>query len=178
MKATTDFKLRPWSEADLPSIVKYANNPKIAANLTDGFPHPYSEEDGKSFLKMIQEGDDLILCIEINGEFAGSVGIHLKGDIYRKNAEIGYWLAEPYWGQGVISRVIPKMVDKAFEKFDIERIYAGVYGRNKASQHVLKKCGFEIEGKFKNTIFKNGKFEDEVVLAIRRKNWRNRQADC
>ena len=166
-----DFKLRPWSKDDLPSIVKYANNPKIAANLTDGFPHPYSEKDALFFLDLIQKSADLILCIEVNSEFAGSAGIHLKKDIHRKNAEIGYWLAEPYWGHGIVSRVVKEMVDKGFQQFDIDRIYAPVFGRNKASQRVLQKCGFVVEAEFKNTVYKNGKFEDEVVLAIRREQW-------
>ena len=174
LKVSIAFKLRPWSEDDLVTIVKYANNEKIANNLTDGFPPPYYEKDARFFLDLIQKSKDLILCIEVNGEFAGSVGIHLKKDIHRKNAEIGYWLAEPYWGQGIISRVIPEMVSKAFDQFDIERIYAPVFGRNKASQRVLEKCGFAVEGEFKNTVFKNGQFEDEVVLAIRREQWQNR----
>lgn len=168
-----DFKLRPWSKEDLPTVVKYANNPKVANNLTDAFPHPYSEKDGEFFLELIKKKDDLILCIEVNNEFAGSVGIHPKKDIYRRNAEIGYWLAEPYWGQGIMSKVIPEMVSKAFDQFDIERIYAPVFGRNKASQRVLQKCGFVIEAEFQNTVYKNGKFEDEVVLAIRREHWKS-----
>lgn len=165
------FKLRPWSKTDLPTIAKYANNIKIANNLIDGFPHPYTEDDALSFLNLIEKSKDLILCIEINNEFAGSIGIHLKKDIHRKNAEIGYWLAEPYWGQGIMSRVVPEMVTKAFNQFDIERIYAPVFGRNKASQHVLQKCGFSVEAVLKGTVFKNNEFEDEVILAIRREQW-------
>ena len=170
----TDFKLRPWSASDLSSLVKYGDNPKIAQNLTDGFPHPYTEESGRNFLEMVSKTNDLILCIEIDGEAVGSVGIHLKKDVHRKNAEIGYWLAEPFWGQGIISRVIPQMVEKAFGQFDIERIYAGVYGRNMASQRVLQKAGFQVEVTFEKTIFKNEKFENEVVLAIRREQWEKR----
>lgn len=154
--------------------MKYANNPKIAANLTDGFPHPYSEKDALFFLDLIQKSPDLILCIEVNDEFAGSTGIHLKKDIHRKNAEIGYWLAEPFWDQGIVSRVVREMVDKGFQQFDIDRIYAPVFGRNKASQRVLEKSGFVVEAEFKNTAYKNGKFEDEVVLGIRREQWEKR----
>ncbi|WP_394802161.1 GNAT family N-acetyltransferase [Pontibacter ruber] len=52
-----------------------------------------------------------ILAIEVNGEAAGGIGLHPQPDIYRKNAELGYWLAEPYWGNGIISRAIPQMVE-------------------------------------------------------------------
>lgn len=173
MNSESAFKLRPWSEQDLQAVVKYANNEKIANNLTDGFPHPYTQKDAAFFLNLIENSNDLILCIEINNEFAGSIGIHLKKDIHRKNAEIGYWLAEPYWGKGIMSRVIPKMVEKAFTQFDIERIYAPVFGRNKASQCVLQKCGFVVEATLRKTVFKNGFFEDEVIMALRRENWKS-----
>lgn len=171
-----DFKLRPWSEDDLLTIVKYANNEKIANNLTDGFPHPYYEKDARFFLDLIQKSKDLILCIEVNGEFAGSVGIHLKKDIHRKNAEIGYWLAEPYWGQGIISRVIPEMVSKAFDQFDIERIYAGVFETNKASQRVLEKNGFTHEARLVKNVYKNDQFQDQHIYSMRRESWQNRQS--
>ena len=167
-----EFKLRPWSIKDLPNLVKHANNFNIANNMFDGFPHPYTEEDGKKFIQVIKKSKDLILCIDVNGEAVGSAGIHLKKDIYRKNAEIGYWLAEPFWGQGIITHVVPKLVDYAFEKFDIERLYAIVYGRNTPSQKVLEKNGFELDGRFEKTIFKNEKFEDEMVYAFRRNNWK------
>ena len=169
---STEFKLRAWTMNDLPSMVKHANNFKIANNLSDGFPHPYTEEHGKKFLKMFMEDNSqLILCIEVNGEAVGSMGIHPRKDIYRKNAEIGYWLGEPFWGQGIIGKLIPEMVTKGFEMFDIERIYAPIFGRNKASQRVLAKNGFVVESRLEKTIFKNGEFEDEVVFGIRREQW-------
>jgi len=176
MNAPIDFKLRPWLEDDLPCLVKYADNHKISRNMRDGFPHPYTEQSGKAFLEMVEKSNDLILCIEANGEAVGSAGIHLKPDIYRKNAEIGYWLAEPYWGKGIISRVIPMMVDKGLENCDIERIYAGVFGSNKASQRVLEKCGFTLEAQLEKAIYKNGKFENEHLYAILRESWQKQRA--
>ena len=168
---STVFKLRPWSMDDLPSMVKYANNPNIANNLSDGFPHPFLEDDGKRFLKMFDDKQrGLILCIDVDGEAAGSIGIHLKEDIHRKNAELGYWLAEPFWGQGIISEAIAQTVDLAFETFDITRIIACPFGRNTASHRVLEKCGFSLEATFEKVVFKNGQFEDELVYAVRRKN--------
>ncbi len=173
---SASFKLRPWSMDDLPSLVKYAKNFKIAQNMMDGFPHPYNQESGKSFLQLVEKTKDLILCIEIDGEAAGSTGIHLKKDIYRKNAEIGYWIAEPYWGQGIISRVIPEMVDRAFGQFHIERVYAGVFGRNIASQRALQKNGFTLDAKLERTIYKNDQFEDEHIYAVRKDEWLQRRS--
>lgn len=161
---------------DLPSLVKYANNFNIANNLTDAFPYPYSQEDGKRFIEMVSSKDPLqVFCIEVNGEAAGGIGIHPQDDIHRKNAELGYWLAEPFWSQGIISRAVALAVDHAFKTFEITRVFARPYGRNMASQRVLEKNGFVFEGKFEKTLYKNGQFEDELIYAIRKEQWKKRQ---
>ena len=154
---------------DLEGLFRYANNKKIADNMMDRFPHPYTEADGRNFINMtLQLQPPSILAIEINGEAVGGIGLHLMEDVYRKNAELGYWLAEPFWGQGIISKAIVQMVDYGFQNWDIERIFARPYGRNTASQKVLQKAGFQLEARFEKTIFKNGQFEDEMIYAIRR----------
>ena len=164
-----EFLLRPWTMNDLDSLVKYANNQKIAANLMDRFPHPYTMENGKAFIEMASRASPAnILAIEINNEAAGGIGLHVQEDVYCKNAELGYWLAEPYWGKGIITGAVRQMVDYGFQHFSIERIFARPFGRNIASQKVLGKTGFELEAKFEKTVFKNGQFEDELVYAIRR----------
>ena len=165
-----EFKLRSWTLNDLDSLVKYANNEKIAANMMDRFPHPYTIENGKAFIEMASKATiPNIMAIEIAGEAAGGIGLHLQEDVYRKNAELGYWLAEPFWGNGIITAVIPQMIAYGFEHFDIERIFARPFGRNIASQKVLEKAGFQLEARFERTIYKNGRFEDELVYAIRHK---------
>src|SRR6266404_4874036 len=95
--------LRPWHINDLDSLVKYANNKKIADNMTDQFPNPYSIEDGKKWIAIASQpyggigsgNANNFLAIEINGEAVGGIGIHPLTDVYRINAELGYWLAEP-----------------------------------------------------------------------------------
>lgn len=164
------FTLRPFTINDLDSFVKYANNQKIANNLTDKFPHPYTIEHGKMFIeKATKNNPTNIFAIDINGEACGGIGIHPQEDVQRKNAELGYWLAEPFWGNGIISKAIPQIVEYGFKNFDITRIYARPYGTNVASQRVLEKSGFKLEGKFEKTLFKNGEFLDEWIYAIRKK---------
>jgi [ribosomal protein S5]-alanine N-acetyltransferase len=169
-----EFKLRPWTQSDITSLVKYANNFNIAKNLTNKFPHPYSEEDGAAFIEFASSGDPIhIFCIEAEGEACGGIGIHPQGDIFSKNAELGYWLAEPFWGKGIISKAIHQVVDNAFATYDISRIFARPFGTNHASQKVLEKNNFKLEGRFEKTIFKNGEYLDELVYAIRKENWKN-----
>ncbi len=164
-----DFKLRPWRMDDLDCLVRYANNPNISGFLTDQFPHPYTEEDGRNFIKMAKNAFPVkILAIEVQGEAAGSIGIHPLQDIFRENAELGYWLAEPYWGQGLTTRAVREMVHFAFDHYNIQRVFARPFGNNPASQKVLEKAGFILEARFEKTLIKNGERLDELVYAIRR----------
>lgn len=164
-----EFILRPWQDDDLDSLVLYANNWNIAKNLTDAFPHPYSAENGRAFIAMTQKDQPTrIFAIVVEGKAVGGIGLHHKADIYRKNMEMGYWLAEPFWGLGIMPRAVKQMADYAFQHFDIQRVYACPFGSNLASQKVLEKAGFVLEGRFEKTLFKNGAFEDELIYAIRR----------
>ena len=166
------FKLRPWHEDDLESLVKYAGNWNIARNMTDKFPHPYTQDDGKAFIAFATKDDPIhIFAIEVDGKAVGGIGIHPQDDVHRKNAELGYWLAEPYWGQGIISSAIKKAVDFAFDTYDIDRVFARPFGTNTASQRVLEKNHFILEGRFEKVLIKNREYQDELIYAVRRVNW-------
>ena len=164
-----DFILRPWTLQDADSLVRYANNAAIAKNMTNQFPHPYTIDDAKTFI------DFTCLCtprhimaIEVEGEACGGIGVHPQADVYCKNAEMGYWLGERYWGKGIVSKAITQMVGYGFHHFDITRIFARPFSSNTASQRVLEKAGFILEGRFEKTIFKNGEYLDELIYAMRR----------
>src|SRR4051812_23699981 len=102
-----EFTLRPWTMADLDNLIKYGNNKNIAKNMTDKFPHPYTHEKGKQFIDYAtQLPVPNILAIDVNGETIGSIGIHPQTDIHCKNAELGYWLGEPFWGKGILTKAI------------------------------------------------------------------------
>ena len=86
----------------------------------------------------------------------------------KENAELGYWLAEPFWGKGIITKAIKQIVDFGFKTYDITRIFARPFGTNIASQRVLEKSGFKFECKFEKTLLKNGEMLDELYYSIRR----------
>jgi [ribosomal protein S5]-alanine N-acetyltransferase len=165
-----EFKIRPWESDDLESLVRHANNARIAQFMTDGFPHPYLPENGRSFIEFANKGNPIhIFAIEADGEAVGGIGIHPQSDIMRKNAELGYWLSEKYLGRGIVSQAIAQMVKFGFGAFDISRIYARPFGTNMASQRVLEKNGFLLEAKIEKSIFKNGEYLDELIYAVRKK---------
>jgi [ribosomal protein S5]-alanine N-acetyltransferase len=169
MKEKVTINLRPWKEEDLPTLVELANNPKIARFMTDQFPHPYTRLNAKSFIDFAGSHLPLhIFAIEQSGKCIGSIGIHPQQDIMRRNAELGYWLGEPYWGRGITTQAIRQMVQYGFANFDIDRIFARPFGTNIASQKVLEKAGFVLEGRFEKTIIKNGELLDELIYSVRR----------
>src|SRR6266478_225303 len=98
------FLLRPWRESDVPSLVRYANNRKVWRNLSDGFPHPYTARDAVEWLAKIRD-DSPVRCfaIDMGGEAIGSIGVFPRADVYRRSAEIGYFLGEPHWGRGIMT---------------------------------------------------------------------------
>ena len=164
-----EFTLRPILIEDLDALVEFANNPKIAANMTDGFPHPYTHDAGKKFIENAAKNDPAtIMAIEIEGKLSGAVGLHPQTDVLSKNLELGYWLAEPFWGNGITTKAVTQMVTYGFESWDVNRIFARPYGPNKGSQRVLEKCGFRKEGYFEKAIFKNGAYLDLSEYAILR----------
>ncbi|MCK6690586.1 MAG: GNAT family N-acetyltransferase [Thermoanaerobaculia bacterium] len=166
-----DFKLRPFSLSDLDDLVKHANNFNVSKNLTDRFPHPYTEEHGRAFIEMTLASDPItVFAITVDDRVIGGIGLHPQHDIQRYNAEMGYWLAEPYWGKGIATRAVKQMIDFGFQNLEINRIFARPYGSNLASQRVLEKAGFRLEGRFEKTLIKNGIFEDELIYAVRRPN--------
>ena len=168
-----EFNLRPWTTEDLNSLVKYANNQNIAKNLTDKFPFPYTEKNGRTFIEYATKDYPIhIFAIDIEGQAVGGIGIHPQEDIYRKNAELGYWLGEPFWGQGIISSAIKQIVNFAFETYDIDRVFARPFGTNIPSQIVLEKNNFILEGRFDKILVKDGVLLDELIYAIRRDNWK------
>jgi len=166
-----DFKLRPWAINDIDSLIEYANNFEIAKFLTDAFPHPYTIENGKSFIAFATKDDPIhIFAIDIDGQAVGGIGIHPQSDVYKKNAELGYWLGEPFWGKGIMTKAIQQMIGFAFKTYDINRVFARPFGTNIASQRVLEKTGFKLEAKFEKTFFKNEEYLDELIYATRRPN--------
>lgn len=159
-----EYKLRKWKLSDVESLVEHANNYNIAKWLTNHFPYPYTKNDGKVFIKSVSNDNrSIVFAIEIEGKAVGSIGLTLQSDIHEKNAELGYWLSEKYWGNGIMPKAITEVVDYGFKTFDIVRIFARPFSNNKGSQRVLEKAGFELEARLKKALYKNGAYLDELI---------------
>ena len=143
-------------------MVKIANNSKISANLSDGFPNPFTEGSARKFIKETLESDRISrFAIDYDGKHAGNIGLHPGTDIYSRNAELGYFVGEEYWGRGIATEAIKQKIQIGFQEMGLVRIYAGVFEHNKASMRVLEKCGLEMEG-----ISKKGAVKLERILDV------------
>lgn len=163
------FKLRKWKHSDAECIVKYANNPKVANNLRNVFPYPYTIDDAKKYINDCiynDESNQFIRAIVVNEEAVGSIGVFIKDDVYCKSGEIGYWLGEPFWGNGIISEAIKQICSFVFQHSDIIRIFAEPYEYNIGSRKALEKAGFKLEGILKKSVYKNGKIFDSCIYAL------------
>jgi ribosomal-protein-alanine N-acetyltransferase len=159
------FILRPFTVDDAASVARHANNPKVAANLRDQFPHPYTLRDARAFLKAAAGGTETIFAIEVNGEAVGAIGLIPGTDIERCAAEIGYWLGEAYWGRGIATEAIRTITEGALPHFELTRIFAKPFVENIGSIRALEKCGYVREGRLCRAAVKNGEIRDFYIYA-------------
>jgi len=158
--------VRDWRVTDKESLVRFANNRKVWRNLAHRFPHPYTAESADSWFALLA-GRQLPThwALEIEGVAAGGIGIDPGEGIYAKNAVFGYWLAEPFWGRGIMTSAVRCTVEYVFAHFDLARLVSPVFEWNPASMRVLEKCGFVREAVLRKSVFKDGQLIDEVVYA-------------
>jgi len=159
--------LRPWKPGDEESLVRHANSRAIWRNLRDAFPHPYTLADATRWIEIANPAKPITnFAIVVDGEAVGAIGLVLKNDVFRRSAEIGYWLGEEYWGRGIVTEAVRAVTDYAFTTFDLCRVFAGVFEWNPASMRVLEKAGYEFESRMKKSVTKDGETIDELIYAI------------
>ena len=163
-KILTNCTVRSFTMDDAESIARYANNRKIWRNLRDAFPHPYSLADAEEFLTMVLSiSPETIFCIEHQGEAIGAIGFTIQSDVNRISAEIGYWIGEPFWGQGVAAEALRFVTEYAMERHHLKRIYAMPFAWNPASCRVLEKAGYTLESRQRQAAVKDGEIIDQFL---------------
>lgn len=159
--------LRPWRSRDRDSLVRHANDRRVSINLRDRFPFPYTDADARDWIELASTQDPAqALAIVVDGEAVGGVGVHPMTDVHRRTAEVGYWLGRAWWGRGIASEALAATVDYAFSTFDLVRLEAQVYEWNPASARVLEKCGFDLEGRMRKRVTKDGETIDALLYAL------------
>lgn len=162
----------------------------MSRNLLDEFPHPYSLENGKQWVSMSQLAPlryaNLAICVSDEKDPGklipvGGIGINPVGGLNKKRVKlVGYWLGEPYWGQGIVSEALSLMVSYAFSQKcaeainngdPISRLEAAVFAYNEASARVLAKNGFILEARQRAAYYKDGKDVDALQYVLLREDF-------
>ena len=161
-----DIQVRAFLDTDVEDLAKYGNNRKVWLNLRDGFPHPYTLESARIFVEKAQtHWHQNVFAITTEMETIGAVSLHPGLDVHRYSAEMGYWLAEPFWGRGIMTRVVTVVSDWGLSDRSFNRVYAEPYTSNPASARVLEKAGFKLEGTMHCNVVKEGVVLDQWLYA-------------
>lgn len=164
--STLTVELRDFTPGDAESLAENADNPNVARYLREIFPSPYSLESAKWWVSEgWKQGESRNVAIDIGGRCIGGAGLQFQQNEHRYSCELGYWIGENYWGQGIATSVVAKLKEIAFAEYEIKRLYGPVAGGNDASMRVLEKNGFVLEGILKNHLYLRGRFYDEYIYA-------------
>ena len=152
------YRIRSYRAGDKPALLTYADNRNVSRNLRDRFPYPYTPQVADWWLKHVAaEKPETSFVIATPEELIGGIGVELGEDIHHRTAEIGFWLGEPYWGRGIVTAAVKAFTPWAFQRFDLLRIWAGVFETNPASARVLEKAGYTFEGRHRAAVVKMSK---------------------
>lgn len=161
--ATPRLLLRAFAPADLPRLIALAGSYEVAKN-TLNIPHPYTEADARHWLRLTrqnyeqQAGYAFALELRATGEFIGGIGLTLELRFNR--AEAGYWLGQPYWGQGLATEALAVVLRFGFAELKLNKIYATHLASNPASGQVMLKNGMLKEGELVQHTKRDGQYHD------------------
>ncbi len=157
--------------SDAKDLAVALSNRNIQDNLRDGLPYPYSEQDGIDYISSMlsaNEDETFAFAITLDNKVIGSIGVFRQQNIHRQTAELGYYIAEEYWGKGIMTEAVKQICEYVFKHSDILRIYAEPFAYNIGSCRVLEKAGFQYEGTLRSNAVKNGKVIDMKMYSLLR----------
>jgi RimJ/RimL family protein N-acetyltransferase len=159
-------EIRSWVRRDVPAIVRHANDYEVWRNLRDRFPHPYTTSAGEAWVRAAtREHPEASFAIAVDGEAVGGIGLQRLDDVYRRSAEVGYWLGRAYWGRGLATEALRGFAAWAFPHYDVCRLFSYVFETNPASCRVLEKADFILEGRMRMSVTKEGRTLDQFLFA-------------
>ena len=139
--------LRPWRESDAVSLFRYASDPDIGP-IAGWLPHA-SVDDSLEIIRTVFASPEIYAVVLKNShEPVGSCGIMFSdslhsADMKQGEAEIGYWIGKPYWGQGMIPEAVKAFLSRCFNKLRLDAVWCGYYEGNDKSKRVCEKSGFK-----------------------------------
>lgn len=168
-----NYCIREFFPDDVESLVKYANNYSVSRYLRDAFPFPYTHKDAIKWIEFVrQDKFNLAFAIADEKELIGGIGAMPNQDVNRFTAEIGYWLAEPFWNKGIISKAVSTFCGYLFNNYNFNHLTASIYDGNDASMRVVQKSGFILEGVLRKNVYKENKFLDQYIYGLLKEDFK------
>lgn len=162
-----NIQIREFQIADVKSIVKYANNYKISKYMRDSFPYPYTETNALNWIEFTKANTStLSYAIANEVEVIGGISAVPQTDVHRFSTEVGFWLGEHFWNQGIISKSLKMFCNYLFTHHEFIRLFANVFEGNDASKRVLEKTGFVLEGTLRKSVTKENEFFDHYIYGL------------
>ena len=164
-----EVKIRAWRFEDAADLAEAISNKKVQDNLRDGIPYPYTVVHAEAFIYSVQIAEkDSQYCwaITADGKAIGNIRVLRMDNIHSRTAEMGYYIAEAYWGKGIVTIAVKAACNYIFKNTDIIRIFADPFAYNTASCRVLEKAGFLCEGTLRKNAVKNGAVQDMKMYSI------------
>ena len=159
--------VRSFRETDAAELARHADNRNVWLQLRDRFPHPYTVDNARGFIAFARDANpETAFAVTVDDRPVGSIGTVLGEDVERCSAEVGYWLGESYWGQGIATRALVGFTRYAFAAYELERLFAVPLAANAASCRVLEKAGYRLEGRLRRSAVKDGIVQDQLLYAI------------
>lgn len=172
---TNRLILRPWKESDAENLFKYASHPDVGPIA--GWPAHKSVKNSREIIKTVLSAPETFaVVLKESGKPVGSIGLKFgkasKFVISDTEAELGYWIGVPYWGQGLIPEAVKKILQYGFEVLNLKRIWCACFEGNTKSKRVQEKCGF----KYHHTAYNihcavNGIARTEHVTCLTKEEW-------
>jgi RimJ/RimL family protein N-acetyltransferase len=165
---TERLVLRPPHKDDIPDLVALANDRRIADMLAR-MPHPYGETEARAFIEMTANRSDgcaYALTLAESGAFVGGAGLNTNS----RGLELGYWIGEPYWGNGYATEAAHALIDLAFRATEVEHLHVSCRVVNDASRRVIHRCGFQYVGQGMIDSLSAGRVPVERYI-LDRKTW-------
>ena len=173
--ATGRLVLRAWRESDAGTLYEYARDPEVGPAA--GWPPHTSVEDSLNVIRTVFSAPETYaVVLKSTGEPVGSIGLlfgeasHVAG-IRADEAEIGYWIGRPYWGQGLIPEAVRRLLRRCFEDLGMSAVWCCHYDGNEKSRRVMDKCGFRFHHTESGCASPPGDARTEHFMRLTKTEW-------
>ncbi len=169
--------LRPWDETDAQALYKYAKNSNVGPIA--GWPVHTSVENSREIIRnVLSVPETYAVVLKETGEPVGCISLMIgknsNFDIAENEGEIGYWIGEPYWGQGLIPEAVRELIRYAFDELRLKTLWCGYFDGNVKSKRVQEKCGFKYHHTNKDIYWPlMNDIRTEHITCLPREVWRN-----